>query len=59
MKKLKLDPESLTVETFDASDCPHVVALDTGGCPDTFATSGGPWFCAVVCNSDERSCPCG
>ena len=58
MKKLTLDPESLAVETFDASEHPYVAALDTGGCPDTFQTTGGPWLCAVVCASDERSCVC-
>jgi len=47
MKKLKLNPESLAVETFDASDYVSVV-LDTDTW-DTFQTTG-PWFCAVVCD---------
>jgi hypothetical protein len=58
MKPLKLDPESLTVETFEASDYPHVAALDTGTCPDTFQTTGGPWLCAADCASGEGSCTC-
>lgn len=60
MKKLKLDPETLTVETFDASDYPHVVALDTGTCPNTFQTTGGPWLCAADCGTMDslKSCFC-
>jgi hypothetical protein len=53
MTKLKLDPESLTVEAFDTSDYLSVV-LDASG-SDTFQTTG-PWFCAVVCDSGDRTC---
>jgi hypothetical protein len=49
MKKLTLDPESLTVETFEASNYADVVKWETGTCADTFATTGGPWLCAAEC----------
>jgi hypothetical protein len=53
MKKLKLSPESLTVETFEASDYPHVVSLDTTAppCWETLQTTASPWMCAVYCEN--------
>jgi hypothetical protein len=46
---MKLKPESLAVETFDTTPDPTVNGgPDTYEC-DTFATTGGPWFCAAAC----------
>jgi hypothetical protein len=56
MKKLKLALDTLTVDTFEASDYPSVAALDTGICPDTFRTTAGPWICAAACESDSCLC---
>lgn len=57
MEKVKLDPDSLTVETFDAVDHPFV-ALDTGSCPDTRQTTG-PWLCVADCGTGyDNSCAC-
>jgi hypothetical protein len=57
MQKQKLDPESLTVETFDTSDYLFVV-LHAADSADTYQTTGGPWLCAQVCDSLDRSCTC-
>jgi len=58
MRKLTLDLDALTVEAFDTSEHPFVMALDTGTCPDTFQTTGGPWLCAADCGSLQGSCTC-
>jgi hypothetical protein len=55
MQKQKLDPESLTVETFEASDYPPVAALDTGECPSTYQTTG-IWVCAADCAEASLLC---
>jgi hypothetical protein len=43
MRTLKLNPELLSVETFEAAETPKVQDLDS------LATTGGPDFCPYYC----------
>jgi len=54
MKKLKLDPDSLTVVTFDA------VSSDLLSQAQSNVTTGGPWFCNYDCTTvgETRTCYC-
>lgn len=53
MKKLKLDPEELVVEAFEASE-------DTTGDGSVEAyeafTTYGPWLCMYVCDYTQHPC---
>lgn len=51
MKKVKLDPDTLTVVTFDAVK-PDLLNQARN---DTYVTTG-PWFCAAACASDAGCC---
>lgn len=57
---MKLDPETLVVETFEARDFPPGVNVETGACQDTYQTTGY-WICAADCGSmgcASISCVC-
>ena len=54
MRKLKLDLDSLAVETFETSD--HSTSAGTQANDFTVATSGGPYLCPDNCASDEYGC---
>lgn len=54
MFQSKLTLESLTVESFETSDDEIV----TPASPDTFATTGGPYLCAVDCGSASECHNC-
>jgi hypothetical protein len=49
MSPKKLELEALVVETFEPGEDVSVVAS-----LDTFATTGGGWFCAANCDSGTR-----
>lgn len=46
MHKLRLDPEALTVETFEPAI--NVSIAETTSSP-TPETTDGPWFCPFAC----------
>lgn len=56
MQKLKLDLDSLAVESFETSD-----QSTSRGTVDAYegslATTGGPYFCPYYCSDDSR-CAC-
>lgn len=55
MRKLRLDIDSLVVQTFKTAEAAEkqgtVQAHDSEE-----TTTAGPWFCEFVCGSDERTC---
>ena len=56
MRKLKLDIDSLVVQTFKTDE-----AADKQGTVQAHdsveTTTAGPWFCQYECPSLEHSCP--
>jgi hypothetical protein len=54
MRKLKLDPDSLIVQTFEAAEDSE--ARGTVRAHDSFGTTGGPYFCDADCVSYHPSC---
>jgi hypothetical protein len=57
MRKLKLDVESLAVQTFEtASDAG---SRGTVQAHDSVGTTGGPWFCPADCGDSQVKPSCG
>ncbi len=54
MLKLKLDLDSLVVETFETSDDDSAAGTVHGY--DSWETTGGPYYCPADCGSLNRSC---
>jgi hypothetical protein len=55
MRKLKLELDSLVVETFETGGA-GTSSATAGELGFTVATSGGPYFCPDNCASDEQPC---
>jgi len=56
MRKLKLELDSLVVETFETGD--DSTLRGTVEAYDSWETTGGPYFCPADCGSEgcSRSC---
>jgi hypothetical protein len=54
MQKLKLNPDSLVVQTFEAAG--ENEARGTVRAHDSWGTTGGPYYCDADCISSNRSC---
>lgn len=53
MKKLKLDPEELAVEAFEASE---EAAVPGSVAAHEALTSYGPWLCLYACGFTDYPC---
>lgn len=54
MRKLKLDIDSLAVQTFETDEAAG--KQGTVQAYDSLSTTGGPWLCPYVCDSDSPTC---
>ena len=52
MRKLKLDVESLTVQTFDTVDDSALTRGTIEG-RESVVTTEGPWYCPYACDCDS------
>jgi hypothetical protein len=50
MRKLKLDIDSLAVQTFETDEAAR--KRGTVQAHDSLASTGGPWFCPAACETD-------
>lgn len=54
MRKLKLDLDSLVVQTFETAE--EGGSRGTVKAHDSLATTGGPWHCPAWCEETYVSC---
>jgi hypothetical protein len=57
MRKLKLDVESLAVQTFETAKRDE--RKGTVHARDSWETTGGPYFCPAYCENTEQRQTCG
>lgn len=57
MRKLKLDMDSLVVQTFETVDSAD--SRGTVNAHESVETTGGPWLCPALCESFQATCELG